>query len=364
MKVEDLLVDLTISALRGDTKETRSIALTSSRVLRKQYPEHAARIASAIAQRDAGAEPLRAVGIMPIPADQESRLSLASVESPSSDEQPIFESGISQRIQRFLEQHLAGEKLLANGLEPPSSLLVIGEPGVGKTLLARHLACLMGRKLVVLDLAAAMSSLLGKTGQNLKMMLSFARENPTVLLLDEFDAIAKRRDDSSDLGELKRIVNVLLKELEDWPYHSLLIAATNHPDLLDKAIWRRFDEVIEIPIPCGDVRTQIVERSAEHVPEDYRKILVDLTEGMSAAAVVQACRRISRRTVLEPELGFRVIIEELLSMLGSKSKRWRPKLVKLLKEHVPEITYNEIAASIGIGVSTVCYHLKEGTHGR
>ena len=85
------------------------------------------------------------------------------------------------------------------------------------------------------------------------------------MLLDEFDAIAKRRDDISEVGNLKRIVNVLLKELETWPSHSVLIAATNHPDLLDQAIRRRFNVVLTLPMPGEDERAKILERAAGRV---------------------------------------------------------------------------------------------------
>ena len=214
MNLEDVLVDLSVSALREDQRSVRTIVLTACRLLKKTHPDRAKLIASALVQKDAGTDPLRAVGMMSIPSDQESQLSLASIEPFIPDEEPIFEEALQQRVQRFLEQHMAGDKLLKNGIAPPSSILLVGEPGVGKTLLAKYIAKKTGRQLVALDLAAAVSSLFGKTGQNLKRVLSYAREHSTVLLLDEFDAIAKRRDDVSDLGELKRIVNVLLKELE------------------------------------------------------------------------------------------------------------------------------------------------------
>jgi hypothetical protein len=111
---------------------------------------------------------------------------------------------------------------------------------LGDTLAARVLARTLGRPLLILDLAAVMSSFLGRTGGNLRHVLDYAKSIECVLLLDELDAIAKRRDDAGEIGELKRLVTVLIQEIDDWPSSGLLVAATNHPELLDPAIWRRF----------------------------------------------------------------------------------------------------------------------------
>ena len=103
------------------------------------------------------------------------------------------------------------------------------------------LASRIGVPLVSIDLASVVSSFLGTSGRNIRVAFDYAKSGQCVLLLDEFDALAKRRDDDTDIGELKRIVNVVLLELDRWPDTSLLVAATNHPQLLDPAVGRRFD---------------------------------------------------------------------------------------------------------------------------
>lgn len=163
--------------------------------------------------------------------------------------EPVLVPAIRHALTQLVTEHAQPERLLDAGLAPTRTALFVGPPGVGKTLAARSLAHDLNRPLIILDLASVMSSLLGRTGENIRRVLDYAKQRPCVLLLDELDAVAKRRDDVSEVGELKRLVTVLLQEIDNWPEGSLLLAATNHPELLDPAIWRRFEQVINFPLP-------------------------------------------------------------------------------------------------------------------
>jgi len=186
----------------------------------------------------------------PLPVDDESRLSLLKVFKDTTDrEQPLLSIDLEETLSQLIQERLQVERLASMGLSPTRSAIFVGPPGVGKTLTARWLAAQLGVPLYVLDLTAVMSSLLGRSGSNLRTALDFAKRTPCVLLLDEIDAIAKRRSDDTDVGELKRLVTVILQEVDEWPATGLLLAATNHADLIDPALWRRFDLVINFKTP-------------------------------------------------------------------------------------------------------------------
>lgn len=185
-----------------------------------------------------------------IPVDMDSRLHLLRFDPGTNIEiEPIFSESIKNTLNQMIQERRHSNILSERGLLPAKSAIFTGPPGVGKTLAAKWLARELGIPLLTLDLSAVMSSFLGRTGNNLRFVLDYAKKNNSILFLDELDAIAKRRDDTSEIGELKRLVTVLLQEIDNWSTGQLLIAACNHPDLLDPAIWRRFDVVIEFPLP-------------------------------------------------------------------------------------------------------------------
>jgi len=210
-----------------------------------------------------------------------------------------------------------------------------------------------------------MSSYLGKTGQNLVDVFARAHERPTVLFLDEFDAIAKRRDDPSDVGELKRIVNVLLVELDGWPSNGLVIAATNHPELLDRAIWRRFEKVVSIGLPTADVRRALLKRELGRVAgmptADVIEAAVAATNGASGSDVCAFARACVRRLVLDGGDVGAVVSEELLTRLRDRSDRdpdARVLYCQVATEHLG-MSQRAIGAELGISHVMVGKLLKQ-----
>ena len=195
-----------------------------------------------------------------MPVDEDSRLTLLKAPSEKITSKPLLSSQIEDSLDHIILERKHIDRLKTLGLQPTRSAIFVGPPGVGKTLTASWLAQKLGVPFYVLDLTAVMSSYLGKSGNNLRAALDFAKRGPCVLLLDEIDSIAKKRSDDSDVGELKRLVTVILQEVDEWPSSSLLLAATNFAELIDPALWRRFDLVLNFEKPNSESIKEAIKR--------------------------------------------------------------------------------------------------------
>lgn len=189
--------------------------------------------------------------------------------------------------------------LRAHGLRPRSRLLFIGPPGGGKSITAEALALELGIPLARIQLATVVSSFLGETSRNLEAIFSFCRHGSWVILFDEFDALAKERSDKSEHGELKRVVTAFLQLLDNFKGDSIVIAATNHPTMLDNAVWRRFDEVIDFPLPNQPEREQLLDLKLRGVPHRFSvEEMVKSLDGQTHAEIELLCQFALRRMVL------------------------------------------------------------------
>jgi len=181
----------------------------------------------------------------------------------------VLSDAARPKIERILKEHIKRHQLASFGFKPKNRLLFWGPPGCGKTLTAYYVAHELGLQIAVVRLNALISSFLGDTASHLQRIFDLASSRPMLLLLDEVDAIGKRRDDPNDVGELKRIVNGLLQAMDFFDStRSVVIAASNHQYLLDPALWRRFDDVVHFPIPTQSECRDFIHRLLTGVKYD------------------------------------------------------------------------------------------------
>ncbi len=356
-----VLIDIIESGLEKRTTDVESLALILSKIIKVDHPIISTKIIELISSYSISGNVPRN---NPLPIDSDSQLEMVTVVAPGEEKnRPALSADLNEKIHNFIEERKNINLLLENNLKPSTSLLLIGQPGTGKTMLARYLASELNKNLVILDLSSSISSLMGKTGQNLKKVLQYARQSSAVLLLDEFDAIAKKRDDSTDLGEIKRIVNVLLMELETWPVSSVVIATSNHPELLDRAIWRRFDHVLELPLPQKEERVLILQRYlsdfiSERDLSNVTEKLGELLDKKSGADIQKFSENVKRRVVLKKENIFLACLHELET--GPMDKKGRGRFCALAKQLLgSKVTIRELSEMTGLSVAGVQHHISK-----
>jgi DNA polymerase III delta prime subunit len=249
------LIDLVEAALAGDFSKLRRLGNEFVELCLAQGDEAGAKRLRAYIRRRG--TPLQASSAQrALPVDGASRLPL--VEEQSWPNKPVILNNDAEGVvSRFLSDIRNAQVLFDGGLLTRFGLMLSGPPGTGKTLLAGHIAAQLQRPFFVARLDSLISSRLGETAKNIRQIFDFVPSKGAVLFLDELDAIAKMRDDRHELGELKRVVNTVIQGLDSLDDQAVVIAATNHPQLLDAAIWRRFPYRADIGLPNAATRAAL-----------------------------------------------------------------------------------------------------------
>lgn len=264
----------------------------------------------------------------PLPVDRETSASLAEVLFPQEirADAPVFNPRVTTAVETILEEWANAEALVDVGLEPAKTCLIFGDPGTGKTRLALWMAGELDLPMVLVRLDGLVSSFLGTTARNIGNLFAFANRHRCILMLDEFDAIAKLRDDPQEVGEIKRVVNALLQNLDARRGLGFTIGITNHPRLLDPAVWRRFEVQLEIPKPDFDVRVTIVRHFMTPVAasDTHIKLIAWFTEGGTGAEIEALVRTYKKATAVRGN-GQPGLLETLRQFATLNSARVNPE---------------------------------------
>lgn len=267
MARSDLVKRLFLSYSRGDDRGFRAAA---SEVIederRKRHALLARELESILTPDPRGPGVGHPLTLRPLPKARDDRPLLRLGKPDHALPELVLHAEIMRSVTEVIRETRSASLLTAYALRPRQRLLFVGPPGTGKTATAHALAAELSLPIATANLASIISSYLGDTARNLEAIFGFAETQPCVLLLDEFDTVAKERGDRGDHGELKRIVATVLQLLEDFRGESLIIATSNHAQLLDEAIWRRFDDVIRFTLPNVSQIEQILKLKFRTVP--------------------------------------------------------------------------------------------------
>jgi SpoVK/Ycf46/Vps4 family AAA+-type ATPase len=294
-------------ALRLDIEKVRNYTSFLAEKLEQGGDAGAAgRLRKLLEESDHQLRPVSAAFARSLPVDEESRFPLIEKVNLKSIDEPAIALSEEQWlvVSEFVSVTKSRAQFEAEGLnnaETSTSLLMYGPPGCGKSRLARFIARELGMDLYIARLDGLISSYLGSTAKNIRALFDFASKNPCVLFLDEFDAIAKLRGDTQELGELKRVVNSFIQNLDSLSSQSIILAATNHERLLDTAVWRRFSYRIHLDYPNPELREEMWIGFLQPLQFSSKELalLVDLSEGFSGSDIREACVRLHRKRITQ-----------------------------------------------------------------
>ncbi|MBN3737579.1 MULTISPECIES: ATP-binding protein [Burkholderia] len=235
----------------------------------------------------------------------------------------VLAENVRDQLKELIEEQHRAELLHAHNLRPRHKVLLAGPPGNGKTTLAEALAFELMVPLIVVRYETLIGSYLGETSSRLKSLLDYARTQRCVLFFDEFETLGKERGDTHETGEIKRVVSSLLLQMDELPDYVVVVAASNHPELLDRAVWRRFQLRIELPMPTRAQLTAFVASIGVRCQVNFgfaAETLAKRLLGLNFAEVEEFCLSVVRRAVLDRST------DDAKMITQTKLDQWRDRL--------------------------------------
>lgn len=287
----DVLKKLILSHKKGDDRAFRE---TVAQIIEEERKKHHPVLANELEQLlNNGAAVNGSNGLHALerpPQDSDKGIPLLEVRNSERYlEELVLEVPIRKAIDRLVEEFRSWEILEANGLKPTQRILFCGPSGCGKTATAEAIASELGLPMLYVRFDSVVSSLLGETATNLRKVFDYAQRGQWVMFFDEFDAIGRSRDDPTEHGEIKRVVNSFLQILDNFRGRSLVIAATNFEQAIDPAVWRRFDDIIRFEKPSSEELKLLIKKRLQPLQFDNAHIN-ELTDGLNGATYADAER--------------------------------------------------------------------------
>lgn len=318
MARSDLLVNLVKAGSRGDQAQfRRTVEAIAAEERAKNHNVLAERLTELLSHGN-GLNGIRG----PHTADDQVQSLLSELIPRRSVRDLILPSEVLTCFDELVEEQQRCELLRSYNLEPRHRVLLVGPPGNGKTSLAEALAEALMVPLFVVRYEGVIGSYLGETALRLRKLFDFIRTRQCVLFLDEFDTIGKERGDVHETGEIKRVVSSLLLQVDDLPSHVVVVTATNHPELLDRAVWRRFQLRLSLPNPGVEHINEWLQRYQESLGQPLGISLRELAKklaGLSFAEVEDFGTDIARRRVLaDPSGDVKRIVQDRLKQLRAR----------------------------------------------
>lgn len=236
----------------------------------------------------------------------------------------VLPTAVRQAVTDVIEEHHRRDLLRSHGVEPRHRILLEGPPGSGKTTLSEAIATEIAVPLLTVRYEALIGSFLGETANRLEVLFSAVRIRPCVLFFDEFDAVAKERGDTHETGEIKRVVSSLLLQVDRLPSHVVVVAATNHAELLDRAVWRRMQIRLSLPNATRDGKMELLRawsaRTQVHFGKSERSI-ADRLRDVSYAELEDFAEDVQRRQILDGyDADIGAITERLLKIWANRTR--------------------------------------------
>lgn len=323
MAQADTLVELLKTANSGDRQSFRRVAESLIKEERgKGHRILAERLTKSLQQTTSFQSQMR---------EQKPRLTnstahtdlIAEISPERTLDSLVLSDKIRVQLDELIEEQHRSELLHAHNLHPRHRVLLAGPPGNGKTVLAEALANGLMVPLFVVRYETLIGSYLGETSARLKNLLDYAKTQRCVLFFDEFETLGKERGDTHETGEIKRVVSSLLLQMDALPDYVVIVAASNHPELLDRAVWRRFQLRIELPIPTRAQLSKFIDAIGRRCQIDFGLAAETIAKhllGLNFAEVEEFCLGVVRRAVLDQRQ------KDAKAITHAKLEQWRDRL--------------------------------------